>query len=143
MSRPPGFEADQKTNKPAQLLDIFPTLLELTGLPEDETQEGNSLVPLLKNPEAEWPHVSLSSFGKGNYAVRSEHFRYIRYLDGSEEFYDHREDPHEWNNLASSEGLAKIIANHRQQLPSKEADVLPASSTGHKAYKAASRFVAP
>lgn len=139
----PGFEEGQRSNKPAQLLDIFPTLLDLTGLPKDETQEGNSLVPLLKNPGAEWPHVSLSSFGKGNYAVRSEHYRYIRYLDGSEEFYDHREDPNEWTNLAGREDLAEVIDNHRKHLPTEEAEVLPASSTGHKAYKAASRFVAP
>ena len=125
------------------MLDIFPTLLELTGLPEDSSQEGNSLVPLLKNPQAEWPHVSLSSFGKGNYAVRSEHFRYIRYLDGSEEFYDHRNDPHEWVNLAKSEDAAiqDRIQEHRLHLPKKEADVLPAGSTGHNAYEAASRFV--
>ena len=139
----PGFPAGQTTAKPAQLLDIFPTLLELTGLPEDSTQEGHSLVPLLNNPQAEWPHVSLSSFGRGNYAVRSEHFRYIQYLDGSEEFYDHRNDPHEWTNLARSDdqALQAKIQEHRQQLPKEEAEVLPGGSTGHNAYEAASRFV--
>lgn len=136
----PGFSPGQRTNKPAQLLDIFPTLLELAGLPKDDTQEGNSLVPLLKEPQGDWPHVSLSSFGKGNYAVRSEHFRYIRYLDGSEEFYDHREDPHEWNNLIQVTELADEIAAHRQRLPEQQADVLPGNSTGHKAYGAARRF---
>ena len=45
----PGHKASQKTNRPAELLDIFPTLLELAGLPKDETQEGQSLVPLMKN----------------------------------------------------------------------------------------------
>lgn len=137
----PGFEAGQRTDKPAQLLDIFPTLVELAGLPEDNSQEGHSLLPLLKDPEAEWPHKSISSFGKGNYAIRSEHFRYIRYLDGSEELYDHREDPHEWNNLADSKDMAEIIRAHRGYLPTDEADVLPGKSTGHKAYEAASRFV--
>ncbi len=102
---------------------------------------GHSLVPLMQNPQADWPHVALSSFGKGNYAVRSEHFRYIRYLDGSEEFYDHREDPHEWHNLAGREDLTKLIETHRQRLPTQDADVLPGNSTGHQAYKAASRFV--
>ena len=96
----PGFASNQRSSKPAQLLDIFPTLLELAGLPKDDTQEGNSLVPLMKNPKADWKHVAISSFGKGNFAIRSEHFRYIRYLEGSEELYDHRKDPHEWNNLA-------------------------------------------
>jgi len=139
----PGYKAGQRTIKPAQLLDIFPTLLELTGLPADPTQEGHSLVPLLTDPQADWSNVSLSSFGKGNYAVRSEHYRYIRYLDGSEELYDHREDPHEWHNLAKQKDLEAVIAEHRRHLPKNEAEVLPASSTGHNAYDAASRFVRP
>lgn len=137
----PGFKNGQLSNKPAQLLDIFPTLLELTGLPEDKTQEGNSLVPLLKNPDANWEYISLSSFGKGNYAVRSEHYRYIRYLDGSEELYDHRTDPHEWTNLASKQKMTGVIKEHRKHLPTREADVLPGRSTGHNAYEAASRFI--
>lgn len=137
----PGYQQGQRTNKPTQLLDIFPTLLELTGLPADDSQEGRSLVPLMKDPNGEWPHVALSSFGKGNYAVRSERFRYIRYLDGSEELYDHRKDRHEWNNLAADKSMAEVLSNHRLYLPTSEADVLPGNSTGHQAYKAASRFV--
>ena len=137
----PGYESGQRTNKPAQLLDIFPTLIELSGLPADDSQEGHSLVPLIKDPRAEWPHVALSSFGKGNYAVRSEHFRYIRYLDRSEELYDHRKDPHEWNNLVSHEELAVVLQTHRQHLPAQESAVLPGNSTGHQAYKAASKLL--
>ena len=95
----------------------------------------------MQDPSADWPHVSLSSFGKGNYAVRSEHFRYIRYLDGSEELYDHRNDPHEWNNLVSSQEMADVIRNHRKHLPTREADVLPGNSTGHQAYRAASKLI--
>lgn len=137
----PGFQKGQRSNKPAQLLDIFPTLLELADLPADQKQEGHSLVPLLKNPQAKWLHIALSSFGKGNYAVRSEHFRYIRYLDGSEELYDHRQDPHEWNNLAAHKELAEVIKNHRQHIPDQEANILPGNSTGHQAYEAASKLL--
>jgi hypothetical protein len=43
----------------------------------------------------------LIEYKRGNVAVRSERYRYIRYRDGAEEFYDLREDPYEWNNLAS------------------------------------------
>ncbi|MBM83880.1 MAG: choline-sulfatase [Planctomycetaceae bacterium] len=137
----PEFKKGQRCNKPAELLDIFPTLLELTSLPADEKQEGQSLVPLMKDPKSEWPHIALSSFGKGNYAVRSEHFRYIVYLDGSEELYDHRSDPHEWNNLAADKSMADIIKAHRKHVPTEQADVLPGNSTGHKAYKAASSLL--
>jgi iduronate 2-sulfatase len=53
--------------------------------------------------------------------VRSQHWRYIRYRDGSEELYDHRKDPQELNNLASDPAYAEIIAQHRQYLPKKDA----------------------
>lgn len=137
----PGYKAGQRSGKPAQLLDIFPTLLELAGLPPDTSQEGNSLVPLMKQPDAEWLHVALSSFGKGNYAVRTEHFRYIQYLDGSEELYDHRVDPHEWNNLAGDPESAATIQHLRRHLPETEAEVLPGNSTGHNAYAAAAKHL--
>jgi hypothetical protein len=42
-------------------------------------------------------------FKRGNAAVRSDRYRYIRYRDGGEELYDHQTDPHEWNNLAAGE----------------------------------------
>ena len=135
------YSPKQVTSKPAQLLDVFPTLLELANLPSDTLQEGKSLVPLMKDPQADWSHIALSSFGKGNFAVRSERYRFIQYLDGSEEFYDHANDPHEWYNLINKKKLTEVIEQHRKQLPANQADVLPGNSTGHKAYQAASRFV--
>jgi len=135
------FSAGQISKKPAELLDVYPTLLELAGLPNDKTLEGDSLVPLLKDPYAPWDHPAISSFGKGNIAVRSEHFRFIQYLDGSEEFYDHRNDPHEWDNVINKRKFAKLIQQHRVHIPARQEDVLPGNSTGHKAYEAASRFV--
>ena len=135
------YSPKQISSKPVQLLDVFPTLLELTDLPNDQSQEGKSLVPLMKDPQADWSHIALSSFGKGNFAVRSERYRFIQYLDGSEEFYDHANDPHEWNNLINKKKLTEVIEQHRKRLPANQADVLPGNSTGHKAYQAASRFV--
>jgi choline-sulfatase len=137
----PGFAGERKCARPAELLDIYPTLLELAGLPADPAQEGFSLVPLLKDPKADWAHVALTSFGKGNYAVTSEHYRYIRYLDGSEELYDHRKDPNEWDNLAAEEDCADILAEHRRHLPAHEEEVLPGNSTGHAAYAAANGLI--
>ena len=137
----PGHKAGQRTIQPAQLLDIFPTLLDLAGLPADAKQEGNSLLPLIKDVSSPWPNVALTSFGKGNYGIRSQYHRYIRYHDGSEELYDHREDPHEWNNLAASKDHEAILADHRRHLPKKEEEILPGRSTGHKAYQAAGKLI--
>ncbi len=131
----PGIEPGQICNKPVQLLDIYPTLLELTGLENDPKLEGNSLVPLLKSPETEWPYLAISSFGPGNYTIRSERFRYIRYNDGSEEFYDHSNDPNEWNNLIKNQDMSEIINDHAIFIPDKkEHPVIGSNSTGHKAY---------
>lgn len=106
--------------KPVELLSIYPTLVELCGLPPNPKLEGVSLRPLLENPAAGWEHVAVSTLGQNNHAVRDEHWRYICYADGSEELYDHRHDPHEWNNLVAKRrdpAHAKVIAELRKHLP--------------------------
>jgi len=133
----PGFQADQATNRPAELLDLYPTLLELAGMEADPGQEGQSLVPLMKDPTMEWNHPAITSFGLGNYAVRTTRYRYIQYLDGSRELYDLSQDPHEWHNLASKPESQAIIDAHAAFLPKRAHAVLPGKSTGHNAYRAA------
>jgi len=112
----PGSVCDQ----PVSLLDIYPTLVELTGLPAKTDLDGISLVPLLKNPESEWNHLPIMTMGKGNYAVRSKRWRYIRYKDGTEELYDHGNDPWEWKNLASDSTYSNIKNKLDKYLPSLE-----------------------
>jgi len=132
----PGIVKGKVCSKPAQLLDIYPTLLELTGLEADPKHEGNSLVPLLKDPQAAWPHYARTSFGPGNYSIVSEDFRYICYNDGSEEFYDRRKDTHEWNNVITNPEYAAVIKKHRAQIPEQRHEVLGQNSTGHKSFEA-------
>jgi hypothetical protein len=85
------------------------------------------LKPLLKNTSAEWPRPALSTFYFGNHAVRSERWSYIRYRDGSEEFYDRRQDPNEWVNLASNPTYASAKAELARWLPAKDAPDVPDS----------------
>lgn len=135
----PGIPAGRVCDKPVQLLDVLPTLVDVCGLPPGRPMDGRSLAPLFKNPDADWPHVARTSFGPGNVAIRSEHYRFIRYLDGSEEFYDHRSDPHEWNNLIRDASLAGIVAAHRVHLPQSARPIVGTGSTGHLAYAAAAK----
>lgn len=116
ISVPDGLHA-RVCNSPVELLGIYPTLLELCGLPMLDDLEGVSLNPLLENPEAAWDHVAVTTYQQSNHAVRSKHHRYIRYADGSEELYDHRVDPNEWNNLAGRRGMADLIRQHAKHLP--------------------------
>jgi arylsulfatase A-like enzyme len=132
----PGISRGQICNKPVQLLDIYPTLLQLAGLEADPKLEGNSLVPLLKDTEANWPYMARTSFGPGNYAMISEHFRYIQYNDGSEELYDIINDPHEWRNIVKKPELIDIIKQHREQIPVQRHQILGKGSTGHDSYQA-------
>ncbi len=90
-------------SKPVNLLSLFPTLLELCGLPAQAHHDGPSLVPLLNNPKADWPHVSLTYLGDpGSYGLSGEHWRLIHYANGQEELYDTKTDPYEWTNLANN-----------------------------------------
>lgn len=133
----PGFKSNQTSDRPAELIDIFSTLLELVGLSADSGQEGQSLVPLMKNPRREWSHPAITSFGLGNYSVRSTRYRFIQYFDGSRELYDLSKDPHEWKNLIKIPKMKSVIMEHTAFIPKKQHPVLPGRSTGHAAYEAA------
>jgi arylsulfatase A-like enzyme len=108
------------------LMDIYPTLAELAGLDVPTHVEGKSLVPLLEDPSREWDFPVVTTYGYGNHAVRTDRYRYIRYVDGSEELYDHASDPNEWTNLASDRRYADLKAQLRRALPARNApDLAP------------------
>ena len=98
----PGIEPGTPCTEPASLLDIYPTLIELCGLPAYERAEGISLVPQLTDPGAPRTRPAITSSYFGNHAIRSRDWRLIVYEDGAEELYDHRKDPNEFHNLAGN-----------------------------------------
>ncbi len=112
-------------NRPVSLLDLYPTLNDLCGLPQKSTLEGISLVPLLKDPKTQWDRPAITTNGMGNHAVRSERWRYIQYNDGTEELYDHESDPGEWHNLAQDPAFREIKGALRRWLPSVNAANAP------------------
>jgi arylsulfatase A-like enzyme len=112
-------------DRPVDMTVLYPTLLELAGQPADADCDGKSIVPLLRDPKANWDRPALMTYLRGNHAVRSDRWRYIRYTDGSEELYDHHVDPHEWTNLAGVERLKDVIDSHRKWLPKFEAEPVP------------------
>ena len=83
------------------LIDLYPTLLDLCGLPEGRKLAGQSLRPLLEKPVGKSNRLVVTTFDKGNHALSGIRWRYIRYKDGNEELYDRKNDPHEWTNLAA------------------------------------------
>ncbi len=117
----PGVTGDARCGRPVNLVDIYPTLIELCGLGGKERLDGKSLVPLLRDPEATWERPSLTTHMRGDHALRGERWRYIRYADGGEELYDHAVDPDEWNNVVGDPAHAGVIAKMRKWLPKDDA----------------------
>jgi choline-sulfatase len=126
----PGVTKAQRCRQPAELLDLYPTLIDLTGIPSRDDLEGVSLRPQLTDATTPRVRPAITSHNQGNHAVRSEDWRYIHYADGTEEFYDMRADPNEWTNLASNPNLAGVIAEHRRWLP--KVDRPPAPGSAHR-----------
>lgn len=126
---PDGTTAGTRCNAPVNLLSLYPTLTGLCGLPSKETNDGPSLVPLLKNENAEWPHVSITYLGRpGNFGVSGRRFRYIGYDNGDEELYDIKTDRYEWTNLAEKSEFSDHLAELKSHIPSKFAKYKNASA---------------
>ena len=113
----PGVSHGKPCGEPASLLDIYPTLVELCGLPKNDYLEGLSLVPQLKNPAARRDRPAITSSYFGNHSIRSRDWRLIVYEDGAQELYDHRNDPDEFRNLANDPAHKKIRNELARWLP--------------------------
>jgi arylsulfatase A-like enzyme len=124
----PGVTTGAKCDQPAELLDLYPTLVELCNLPPRDGLEGHSLVPQLKDANTPRPWPAITTHNQGNHTVRSEFWRYIRYADGSEELYDHRTDPNEWTNVVKDPKLAGVVHEHAKWLPKLNAPPVPGSA---------------
>jgi choline-sulfatase len=126
----PGVTAGQRCSQPVELLDIYPTLIDLCALRPRDDLEGISLLPQLQDAQTKRARPAITSHNQGNHGIRSEDWRYIQYADGTEELYNMRSDPREWTNLASRPEYAAVMAEHRRWLP--KIDVGPATGSASR-----------
>ena len=111
----PGLKTSGKVCKrPVELVDIYPTLSELTGLKPPSDLDGYSLTPLLQNPVSDWDHPAYTQVQRGNtpgHSVRTEMWRYTEWGFGKSgiELYNEETDPQELNNLAANPKYAGIV----------------------------------
>jgi len=124
--------------RPVGLLDLYPTIAELCGLHTPPDIDGQDIGALLANPALDgpdWTQPELTVHGRGNYSLRDEAWRYTRYFDGSEELFNHREDPYEWVNLANhpeyddiKTRFAPLLPDDSQSAPTLEPRLLQTCS---------------
>jgi len=126
----------QATHQPVSLLDLYPTLLKMCGLPPNTQNQGRDISALLSNPKLDLSHAAVTTFGPNNHAVKTERYRYIRYENGAEELYDHYADSNEWHNLASNPEFAALKVELRAFFPDVNANWSPLSYyTGNDYFK--------
>ncbi len=105
-------------------LDVYPTILDLAGVPAPSHLMGKSLVPILKDPAAKVRDEIVSEgegrtenrLGTGHRMVRSDRFKYILSSSNEEAFFDLKNDPYEMKNLIASPELKDEIERHRKIL---------------------------
>jgi len=112
----PGTQANMRSDRVVSLIDIYPTILEMAGLPANPKNEGRSLVPLLKDPALNWPYPAFTGWKQDSFSIQTERYHYIRYKDGSEELYDHSKDLDEITNLATNPEYASVKAQLLENL---------------------------
>lgn len=117
----PGMRGIGRTSgRTVELLDIYPTLADLAGLPIPDRIDGQSLQPLLDNPDARWSHPAYTSTRSGleGASVRTERYRYTEWRaeKGGAELYDYETDPHELRNLANDPQHAETVATLQELL---------------------------
>jgi len=134
--RAPGVSKSGKScNRPVSLVDLYPTLLDLCGLPDNTMKndkgrplDGFSVKPLLSDPvKGKWegPDYAITALYKWaqyydpayqSYSLRFKDWRYIRYENGKEELYHTVKDNHEWNNLALDSRHSETLEQFRKKL---------------------------
>lgn len=124
----PGIPEGLKTDQPAELIDIYLTLIESSGFDKVSGLEGQSLVPQLHDLEIDREPV-ITTFWINNHAIRSRNFRYIQYANGEEELYDHRVDSDELNNLVGDSNFSYVIKRLLRFLPEKNAKPISGNSS--------------
>ena len=123
---PPVEQAGKPSAAPVSALSLYPTLVDLCGLPKPgHPLDEQSLTPLLQDPNAGWKDSIVIQRARGECAVRSRTHRYIRYADGSEELYNLVQDPHEWDNLAADPSHGETKRKLAKALPRTWAKPIP------------------
>jgi uncharacterized sulfatase len=117
----PGMETGVVSRRLVEFVDIYPTLVELAGLPQAAGMEGMSMTPLLRDHNRPWKSAIFTWVARGQntlgHTMRTERYRYTEWGgDKVIEVYDHEKDPKEFTNLARVPGNEKLVAELRGKM---------------------------
>lgn len=107
VSHPQGSKG-AKAEGIVELLDLFPTFCEATGQPQPDGLDGKSFAPLLKDPKTEGKPGAFCQWGNGR-TVRTQRWRLTERNDGTNELYDHDNDPREYFNVIANPEHAALV----------------------------------
>ena len=123
----PGFKSGQTCDRLVEFVDIYPTLMDLSGLKSvNKGLEGTSFKPLLENPRLPWKKAVFSQF-KSALGVVTDRYNYAEFDDGSKMLFDLTADPDENVNVAASLELKSNLNQHGKILREGWTKVLPPS----------------
>lgn len=117
----PGFQP-ARTQSIVELIDLFPTACELVGIKSPSSMQGKSLVSILHDPNSKVKESALSFVRKGT-SLRTRRWAYMKYSDGSEELYDMKKDPGQFNNLVNKTSEFKNLQIIRRKYTHRAASL--------------------
>ncbi len=130
----PNYQAGQRSDSLVELLDLYPTLADLCGLPAPEDLEGKSLRPILEDPAAQVKQAALTQHCRPaypaagkipkamGYSLRTDRYRYTEWREFhgkkilARELYDHQTDPRETKNLSGDKSRQAAIEQLHRRL---------------------------
>lgn len=138
VSVPGVTKAGMKSEAVVNLVDMYPTLIELCGLPANPVNEGRSFAPVLKDPTLAWNRPTLTTYNCGNHSVTDGRYRFTYYgsKGGAEELYDHATDPLEHRNLVAQPEFKELIERLRAAMPKHDEPDSPVNSLSPEEKKA-------
>ena len=125
----PGFAKEKQSKALVEMVDVFPTLAELTGGEIPSSCDGKSLIPVLKNPKKEFRPFALSQYPRGStigYSMRTDRWRYTEWINSKtkeimmRELFDHAESQLAPRNLAGDSDQKERVVSFSKQLNSRE-----------------------
>ena len=120
----PGIESGKRTNSPVEMIDIYPTLMELTGIDTPDHVVGKSLTPIFKNNSASIRNSALTKWRNG-YSIKTERYRITKWGENGElgyELYDHNNDKEELINIANDRNYLPILDSLKKEIDFRIAD---------------------